>query len=303
MFSIFGFTKKNNENIINENINDNDNDDDISDSSDEEYSIFDDEPLITQDWGNNKKVCWYYKSAREIAPYLSNWCFNRNINIEHKNNIKNYLLKNENPHLFGNIQIVRDKNNKFVVVNGGHRLKAIQEILQEDIEIKFNMNLMFEICEIYDLDIDNVDESFNLLYNIFINANNSLNQKPEEDHDIFCRNLVIEMKKDPLFTNAIIDVSNRKVHLPKILCKDLYDALKVNLNPNHNMTIEQIIKRIKEINNQFSIMEFSKFYGRKNPSETKKKQHAKANEMKFYLNLKSKYPPEVWIQMIEPLNK
>src|SRR5688572_25911537 len=111
MFNFFNFKKENTN---------------FSEEENEEDLVFS-KPIASQIW-NDKLVNYYFLSVKDVAPHLSSWCFNRSINQTHKNSIKTSLISQPAPHLMGTIQIVRDKNNNCRVINGQHRLKAIQEI-------------------------------------------------------------------------------------------------------------------------------------------------------------------------------
>lgn len=113
-----------------------DDESDIDDSSDTPLDVFA-KPLSIQTWGKDTQVSYHFLSIRDVAPHLSFWCFNRKMDDDHKNTIKTDLLANENPHLMGSIQIVRDKSMKCRVLNGQHRLAAIQEIIKDDFNMEF----------------------------------------------------------------------------------------------------------------------------------------------------------------------
>jgi len=276
--------------------------DDISsqDGDNNNYDIFY-EPLTSQIWekdGNTYNVSYHFKNIREISPFLASWCFNRKLNEDHKNKIKNDLCLQKYPHLMSSIQVVRDKHKKCKIINGQHRLKAIEEILKSDVEMKFNMNAMFEVYDINIDDIDEIDESTEIEA-LFTTANNSLNFKAEDDHELFCKKIIIAMSNDPILSRGLIDKSNGRVNKPKISIKELFEAFKENYQNNNNFKIDEIIIKIKKINNSLLMMDYMTLYGRKNPSENKLHQRVKAVAIGFLLNLNCKYTPNVWIKMIK----
>lgn len=265
-------------------------DDDATDKEDEDMEIFDifNKPLEVQQWGENMIVSYHFKSIRDVGAYLSTWCFNRKLDKDHKNKIKKALLASPHPHLLGTIQLIRDKQKKCKVINGQHRIASIQEIIDEDIDMKFDMKVMFEV---YDINIDDLDDIDNnsTIEDIFKIANNSLNFKPIDDHDILCQQIVIHMLKDDTLKKGIVDKAEGRVNKPRISTKELYEQFKEHLkSSNLTLTIPEIIIKIKKINLEISKVEHLKLFGRNNPSEKKLRQLAKARELGFYLNMECK---------------
>ncbi len=271
-----------------------------SEENDKQFNVFQ-KPLCVQQWGENIMVSYYFLSIRDVAPHLSSWCFNRKMDDKHKENIKKDLLSKSNPHLMGSIQVIRDKKLNCRIINGQHRLSVIQEIIKEDIDFNFQMNLMFEVydCNIEDIDDVSDAEMHKNIESIFKIANNSLNLKPEQDHDILCKQIVIAMMKDPLLKRGIVDKTVGDVNKPKISAKLLFELLKSLLQSDKiDMSVPEIITRIKKINANISTTPFIKLFGRHNPAQSKQKQFEKAKELGFYLNLSSRMTPDVWIEMI-----
>jgi hypothetical protein len=266
-------------------------------SLDEQPNIFT-KPLCVQQWRDNIMVSYYFLSIRDVAPYLSTWCFNRKMDEQHKEKIKQDLLAQSNPHLMGTIQVIRDKHFNCRVLNGQHRLCLLQEIIKDDINFEFQMNLMFEV---YDCDIDNLDDvtEITTIEDIFKIANNSLNMKPEQDHDILCKQIVMAMMADPILKRGIVDKTNGSVHKPKITAKLLFELFKALLPSDKiNVPLSEIIIRIKKINTNISITPYIKLFGRYTPAQHKLKQFEKAKDIDFYLNLESRMNPDIWIETL-----
>lgn len=285
-----------------------DEEEDTSSAEEEEEDIENDKPydvfpnaLCFQNWGHNIRASYHFLSVRHIAPHLSTWCFNRKMDVDHKKKIKDALMSVDLPHLMGSIQVVRDKKLNCRVINGQHRLAAIQEIIKEDIDMKFKMNVMFEV---YDCDIEDLDDVGDVnthvsIENIFKIANNNLNMKPEQDHDLFCKQIVIAMMADPVLKKGIVDKTNGNVHKPKITAKHLFENLKAHMMFDKiKSTVPELIVKIKKINAEVSSMPFIKLFGRHNPAQFKQKQFEKAKALGFYLNLESNMKPCDWIEML-----
>jgi len=274
-----------------------------SDEDDTPLDIFS-QPFAVQTWGADTQVSYHFLSIRDVAPHLSSWCFNRKMDEEHKNTIKDNLLSNENPHLMGSIQIVRDKSMKCRVLNGQHRLAAIQEIIKDDFNMEFQMNVMFEV---YNVNIEDIDDVSNInahdtIADIFKIANNSLNMKPEQDHDIFCKQIMIAMMNDSLLKKGIMDKTSGNVYRPRISAKLLYELFKTYLPTEClDLDIQEIIMRIKKINVKISTMPFIELYGRHTPAQQKISQFEKAKKLGFYLYLESKMTPDIWIELLNTI--
>ena len=252
-------------------------------------------PIETQHY-----ISYYFIECRKIGRYLSSWCFNRKIDIEHKEKIKEDLKNQKNYHLMGTIQLIRDLKKQIRVVNGQHRLKAIEEILIDDIENKFNMKIMFEL---YDLSIkdlcDPSDEEQDLIEEVFKTANKSLAMKFEDNyHDIFCKEVMKNICKDNVLKNGIVD-KDGKVSKSKISKKEFFEKIKEYLNCNLGLSSDQVIIRMKEINSQIKMMDNKTLFGRDKPSKDRLRKLEYAHEHGFYLNIDEYYAcPEKWLKDI-----
>lgn len=255
------------------------------------------DPVSTQLWNRNT-VSYYFKSIRQVAPYLASWRFNRKVDETHKNQIKDALRSYSHPHLMGTIQLVRDKKKNYRIMNGQHRMIASIEILEEDINMDFHMHLMFEV---YDIDVEDLNDyaDHEDIEQLFKIANTSLALQPEDEHDIFCKKLVTAMGQDKVLSKGLVDKPHGSVYKPRILSKTLFELFKEHLPADHGMQIEDIIQKIKHINVQLSLMSNLELFGRQCPAEHKKKQRAKAHEIGFFLNLECKYTPIEWIAWIQ----
>lgn len=268
------------------------------DGDDAPFDVFD-SPVGFQRWGEGVVASYHFVSVRDVAPHLSSWCFNRKIDDSHKKAIKDALTSTENPHVMGAIQIVRDRKLNVRIVNGQHRIRAIQEILEEDVDMKFQMQIMFEVYDVDVEDIDDIGESHAIIETIFKIANNALNVAPEQDHEIFCKRLAVAMMSDATLNKGIVDKTNGEVRKPRISAKMLFEYMKSFLRPESiDAGVDEIVARIKKINAQISTTPFVKLFGRHTPAQYKLRQFEKAKELGFYLNLSGKMSPDVWIETL-----
>lgn len=265
----------------------------------QETVLFDETPLARQSW-NDKTCSYYFKQIREVAPFLSTWSFNRNLNVDHKNSLKSSLLQSSNPHLMGTIQCVRDQQQHIRVINGQHRLQALLEVLREDLTMTFNMGVMFEVYDIPIDDMRNIDIDVHTIEEIYETANKSLAFNPEQETDLYCRFIIKAMNQDPVLKKGLVDKDDGKVYRPRILSKQLYEEFKAYISPQLKLPVPEVIQRIKQINVDLSLMSSKQLFGRSKETLGKSKaaQRERAAKIQFFLNLDSKYPPSVWIQWI-----
>jgi hypothetical protein len=239
-------------------------------------------------------ISYYFIECRKIGRYLSSWCFNRKIDIEHKEKIKKDLKNQKNYHLMGTIQLIRDLKKQIRVVNGQHRLKAIEEILIDDIDNKFTMKIMFELYDLSIIDLcDPSDKEQELIEEVFETANKSLAMKFDNNHhDIFCKEIMKKLCKDNVLKNGIVDTDG-KVYKSRISKKEFFEKIKEYLNCNLGLSSDQIIIRMKQINSQIKMMDNITLFGRDKPSQ------GFAHEHGFYLNIDDYYAcPEKWLKDI-----
>lgn len=250
-------------------------------------------PLHTHAWGE-LAVSYYCVQARAVAPWLTSWCFNRRLDEAHMERIKADLLTQRSPHLMGVIQAVRDQTRALRIINGQHRLRAVADVLRGDLDMSFDMPLVFEIYDVPLASLDDVDADMHVVEDLFRRANHSLNYVPEDDHDLFCRKVVKAMRQDPLLGRGVVDKAAGRVLRPRILAKDMYELLKAHLPRDHG-PLDAVLQAVKRTNVDLSMMPNIRLFGRHAPAEAKAKQRARAAELGFFLNLDSKYAPEVWI--------
>ena len=241
------------------------------------------------------KVTYHLLEIRSVVQYLPTWCFNRKINEEHKNTIKEGIRKSH--HIMGSIQLVKDVYHVTRVINGQHRVKALQEIIADDIDMSFDMKVMFEVYHI-DVDLEDFESCQDSIESLFSIANNNLNVKLDDDQELFCKKITRAVMTDSLLQKGFVDKSEGSVHKPRCLARDLYESLKEHLPSTVTQDPVEVVKRIKEINKKLQMMSLVELFGRASPAESKMKHYKKAQRLRFFLNLDCKYPLQEWIKMI-----
>ena len=239
--------------------------------------------------------------AKYVIPHLRNWDFNRCINIEHKNKIKDILYQQQMPIIHGEICVVCDTNYRMLVINGQHRLSAIEEIINE--RPTYNIKLKFCIIQIND--IDNITSDSRVVYDkikeIYKIINDSLPTEPYPIKEPKATEIADKMvEHEKLKTGIVKHPKGMTVRKPCIAYKELRDVI-ARLLPDDCSRIDADLFLIRAIgkNEEFSEMSAERIYDKSNPSAAKMAHLEKARTKKFYLNLDSKIAtPEFWIRAI-----
>jgi hypothetical protein len=235
----------------------------------------------------------YYCSVRKLAVKVDNWAFNRNVSEVHIESIKRDILGMEKPHLLGSIKLVRHVHlDEFRVIDGQHRLLAIRDILEKDETMEWDMCVLVEVYEVNDLNDPNVID-------LYLKANNNLNVKDDDKPDTHLISIINTLCSDQILGSGIIDVDdNKKINKPRITKKGLFEAFKEYYHPTFKQDPVFVLERVKEINRKLGVAPHKVVFG-KISEVSVSTQRKKADELKFYLNMKdSKFLPCTWIPMI-----
>lgn len=237
-------------------------------------------------------------SARELIYFITNWCFNREINEDRVEELyQDYNSSSINPSWIFHIiyDTKSNPNYKLFLLDGQHRREVIRRILEDDFEMKFQRNFY---CILYAIDLcetQNKKKSIEL----FKKINNNKQFKDEDLPDDFITDIINILIYDPILKHGIKKCDkNETAQEPSIHIKQLNSLLNSNLNKFKHLSFEDIVKNLKIINNILSLKEYKILFG--NKSQKKEEIHNKAKNKNFYLNLKSsKFPPTYWINYID----
>ena len=112
----------------------------------------------------NKLFKIYQTSSREFVNNIKMWACQRDLNALHVKNLEQSIL--DRGYLLGTFKVIRDKNLDIRLIDGQHRVAALQNIM--DTNAKFDCD---SIIELYEVDSFENEESIKL----FFDANNTLN--------------------------------------------------------------------------------------------------------------------------------
>ncbi len=235
----------------------------------------------------------YHLSASKLINNIDQWEYNRQIDDEHVQVLKNALKNMKNPHFFGSIKIAYINQDKIKLLDGGHRCAAICEMIKEN--KSFDIQLDVDIYK-----VDNVnEEDFDLdLLDLFVKMNSNKQIKSDE----LPENKIVEvmnMMINKWSKNIKID-DTKDAYKPNITKRLLYQKLKTITSDISlkNKTSKEIFANICIINDKISKMSLYKLFGRNSVSQRKLSAYEKAKKYDFYLNLDCQYDVETWISLI-----
>ena len=242
------------------------------------YQALHEEPVIILN--NSIKKIFGICSARDLIRNSKIYTWNRKCIDKHVETIKEDLLNMEYPHLIGTFKIICNLNDDYFIFDGQHRYKAIMGIIEEDINMTWDINLYLEIFF-----IDQEDIETNIVTSeLFKMANKSLSFDIITDNiDEYLQKIINTLCKDPLFSDNIQNKS--KVNRPRISKYELTQEFKRSFKPNVFPPIEKVIEHIKAINNDLSIHK-EKAIGKPKKTDVYKKReesYNKAVEKKVFI--------------------
>ncbi len=258
------------------------------DTDDYDYDSDTDDISIIKKILNNpisklNNCCDIYKlSSKDIVQINRRWSFNRQVNVKHYSNISNDLEQMKNKHLMGTIKLVIDNNYNIKIIDGQHRIKAIEEDLLNNPNSNFD-----HLCEVYKVTDVNYDRE---ILDLFKNANKNLNVK---NSDIPCKILIDtidKLKKDyPKCIKGDNDISSSnttKVNRPNVTTKELYTIIQSsNIISEYNLDENKLYNKIKKYNLSIgSSWTIKELCG--NDNQTSQNVYKKAKQYQFYLGLK-----------------
>lgn len=181
---------------------------------------------------NNELFKIYKTSSRDFVNNIKMWACQRDLNISHVKNLELSIL--ERGYLLGTFKVIRNKNGEIRLIDGQHRVTALQNIMDND--AKFDCD---SIIELYDVESFEDEEATKL----FLDANNTLNIT-KKDTTLDLQNVLRYFVKE--YPAIIIDVKEgSRCNRPRIN-KRLFAGKLRELVINYDC--EKIIKAISDYN-------------------------------------------------------
>jgi len=224
---------------------------------------------------------------RSLIHFTQNWIHNRLLSIEKVDELYEEIKSNNK---FGwSLSAFQDlSNNEIKILDGQHRREAIKKYLElNDDDMSNNDEIIIWLYDIKN-EIDNEDEIIELFIKLNKNEPIDLSQLPSKrKHNLF--KMIIN---EPCFKKAIRESEAvNEARSPYISKKQIKNIIDIIINKYPELSNEEILLKMKQINNKISIManvenvEEQLFRRRLNKKE--KEIIDKCFEIKFYLNIKN----------------
>lgn len=242
---------------------------------------------------------------RNLMNKTTIWRYNRSIDENRVNSIYENI-KESNPigwtlEAFLDKSITSDDKNNITIINGQHRVEAIRKFLAE------HDNYMY--CDrevlVWIYDIENEEENEEEIIELFKKVNSSIQlnefELPSRKKIELCNQLLTHcILKEGIKT----DTKTNSSHPPYIHIKQFKSILDEIIKNNPDMSNVEIIDNMVKINNRISCIcnetSFEKLFGRKQMNDDKLKSINKANQIRFYLNIKDCiYSKDKWFNYIK----
>jgi hypothetical protein len=181
----------------------------------------------------NKLFKIYQISTREFVNNIKMWSCQRELNTLHVKNLEQSIL--DRGYLLGTFKVIRDKNCDLRLIDGQHRVTALQNLMDKN--SKFDCD---SIVELYEVDSFENEESIKL----FFDANNTLNINGKDTTSSNLQRVLQHFVNE--YPGIIIDVKEgKRCNRPRINKRIFVTKLK-QLVLDYDQ--ETIIKTISEYN-------------------------------------------------------
>lgn len=212
----------------------------------------------------------YVSEARRLISNVSHWQFNRALDEGHVDNLEKVIKEGIN--LEGSIDLLESKEG-LCVVNGQHRVEALQRILNKD--DTFKHDLIVNVHPVESFDCERANEIFRATNNI---KNVETRDKPQEKIQNICK--MIQNR----YPNAITENKSGKAKLHRMDLKELYNILQYNDECNNpDKTEDELFQKFIDLNTKLSNTSYKELLGRQ--TDKKDKMYDGACRENFYFGL------------------
>lgn len=172
----------------------------------------------------------YKTSSRDFVNNIKMWACQRDLNISHVKNLELSII--ERGYLLGTFKVIRNKNGEIRLIDGQHRVTALQNIMDND--AKFDCDSIIELYEVESFEDEEATK-------LFLDANNTLNIT-KKDTNLDLQKVLRHFVKE--YPGIIVDVKEGVTdhELTKRLLAGKLRELVINYD------CEKIIKSISEYN-------------------------------------------------------
>tara|TARA_Y100001935_G_scaffold254417_1_gene263409 strand:+ start:78 stop:920 length:843 start_codon:yes stop_codon:yes gene_type:complete len=212
----------------------------------------------------------YVSEARKLISNVSHWQFNRALDEDHVNTLEKVIV--DGVYLEGSIDLLETKEG-LCVVNGQHRVEALQKILNKDDTFKYD--LIVNVHPVESFDCERANEIFMATNNI---KNVETRDKPQEKIQNVCKRI-----KDR-YPFAITENKSGKANLHRMDIKELYNILQYNDEFNDpDKKEDYLFQKFVDLNTKLSNTSYKDLMGRQ--TAKKDKMYDGACRENFYFGL------------------
>ena len=234
---------------------------------------------------------------RQLIQYTQSWIYNRSLSLEKVNDLYDEISKNSANISWTLYAFYDNSKNEIKLLDGQHRREAIIKYLElNDLNMSNNDDIFIWLYYIENEEI-NEEEIIELFIKLNKNEPIDFSQIPSKRK----MNLFKLIKNEPLFKKAIRQNPNTMVaYSPYISQKQIKNIIDIILNKYPLLSNEDILQKMKEMNNKISIMaridNVEEQLFNKKMTKNDKEIIEECFEIKFYLNIKkSIYDNFKWI--------
>ena len=218
-------------------------------------------------------VMIYVAECRKLIPNIIPWQYNRKLDDNHVEDLKNIILKKES--FEGNIDILKC-GDELCIVNGQHRVKALQNIMDQD--SSFTMEVIVNLHNVSSFDSSEANDIFNA-------TNNTKNVETRDRPDIKLQNICNRLIDK--FPKGIKNNPTGKATLHRMDKKQFYNLIQYNDSFNdENNSEDYLFNKIVELNTKLSNQSFEELFNTKRTSKQRRKLYDGAVKDGFYLGIK-----------------
>ena len=197
---------------------------------------------------SNKYYSKFICDAKNIVKYSNVWTYNRNVNIEHVNNLVDtiklfYDEGNLDFHFIGSLKYICDKHKNYKLIDGQHRLNALKKIYNDN---EYNDIYIEMECDVYNVE-DLHDDYSTLIYQ----NSNTVKNIVLDDIPSYQYIKIVEQLSEK-FPKSIKDDKSSNINYPNIGKKFLQDKLKQSkILELYNINSIQLYEKIINLNTTF----------------------------------------------------
>ena len=277
--------------------------------SDDKICEFDIQKYIVYKINDNH--CLIKLNAKEFAIECDPWVYNRNINPEKVEELKEqFKVFDKKTSPIWTVSLVFDKYThkpkdsikKYLkILDGQHRWQAVIDLLFNN-EMDQNYEI-FATCYFIDY-CDN--KNTNITTELFKKINNNTPLSMDDIPDTRIQELVDKIIQDkelnPNKEGIKVGNTQNTAREPAIHKKELFNILNVHSKSFSHLSQDEIIVNLRLIKNRIMLKDLKDIYHK---SERNEERYIKAKSVDFWLGLKSskKFSPEQWVLFISNPNE